>query len=81
MWLKRMNLSDQKDSKKEVLFTTQRTARRSREQAEKFDLPCPNLVTEDTCGDGGEDNVRGRREDGISEVAAAKSFVVGVVDS
>ena len=46
--------------------------------AEKFDLPCPNLVTEDTYGNGGEDEVRGRREDGVEEVAAAKRFVSGV---
>ena len=39
------------------------------------------LVMEDTYGDGGEDDVRGRREDGVGEVAAAKRFVVGVVAS
>ena len=27
------------------------------------------MVTEDTYGDGGEDDVRGRREDGVGEVA------------
>ena len=43
-------------------------------------LPCPNLATEDTYGDGGEDDVRGRREDGVGEVAAAKRFVAGVVE-
>ena len=48
------------------------------EEAEQFDLPCPNLATEDTYGDGGEDDVRGRREDGVGEVAAAKCFAVGV---
>ena len=48
---------------------------------EQFDLPCPNLATEDTYGDGGEDEVHGRREDGVEEVAAAKHFVVGVVES
>ena len=47
---------------------------------EQFDLPCPNLATEDTYGDGGGDEVRGRREDGIGEVAAAKRFVAGVVE-
>ena len=52
-----------------------------REEAEQFDLLCPNLATEDTYGDGGEDDVRGRREDGVGEVAAAKRFVVGVVES
>ena len=49
--------------------------------AEQFDLPCPNLATEDTYSDGGEDEVRGRREDGVEEVAVAKRFVVGVVES
>ena len=51
------------------------------DEAEQFDLPCPNLATEDTYGDGGEDDVRGRREDGVGEVAAAKRFVVSVVES
>ena len=46
--------------------------------AEQFDLPCPNLATEDTYGDGGEDEVHGRREDGIEEVAAAKRLVSDV---
>ena len=50
-------------------------------EAEKFDLPCPNLATEDTYGNDGEDEVRGRREDGVGEVAAAKRFVAGVVES
>ena len=49
------------------------------EEAEQFDRPCPNLAMEDTYGDGGEDDVRGRREDGVGEVAAAKRFVAGVV--
>ena len=49
-------------------------------EAEQFDLPCPNLATEDTYGDGGEDDVRGRREDGVREVAVAKRFVAGVVE-
>ena len=31
------------------------------EEAEQFNLPCPNLATEDTYGGGGEDDVRGRR--------------------
>ena len=31
------------------------------EEAEQFDRPCPNLATEDTYGDGGEDDVRGQR--------------------
>ena len=81
MWLKRVNLSVQKESKKEVLFTTRRTARQSREEAEQFDLPCPNLATEDTYGDGGGDEVRGRREDSVGEVATAKRFVAGIVES
>ena len=50
------------------------------EEAEQFDLPCPNLATEDTYGDCGEDDVRDRREDGVREVAAAKRFVAGVVE-
>ena len=51
------------------------------EEAEQFDLPCPNLAMEETYGDSGEDDVRGRREDGVGEVAAAKRFVAGVVES
>ena len=50
------------------------------EEAEQFDLPCPNLATEDTYGGDGEDDVRGRREDGVGEVTAAKLFVTGVVE-
>ena len=50
-------------------------------EAEQFNLPCPNLATEDTYSDGGEDEVRGRREDSVEEVVAAKRFVVGVVES
>ena len=50
------------------------------DEAEQFDLPCPNLATEDTYGDGGEDDVRGRCEDGIGEVAAVKCFIAGVVE-
>ena len=76
-----MNLSDQKGSKKWDLITTQRTARRGREEAEQFDRSCPNLATEDTYGDSGEDDVRDRREDGVGEVAVAKRFVAGVVES
>ena len=51
------------------------------DEAEQFDLPCPNLAMEDTYGGGGEDNVRGQREDSVGEVAAAKRFVAGVVES
>ena len=47
-------------------------------EAEQFNLPRPNLAAEDTYGGGGEDEVRGRREDGVEEVAAAKRFVSGV---
>ena len=36
---------------------------------------------EDTYDDDGEDDVRGRREDNVGEVAAAKRFVAGVVES
>ena len=50
-------------------------------EAEQFNLPCPNSATEDTYDNGGEDEVRSRREDGVEEVAAAKRFVVGVVES
>ena len=35
----------------------------------------------DTYGGGGEDDVRGRREDGVGEVKAAKRFIAGVVVS
>ena len=52
-----------------------------RTDAEQSNLPCPNLAVEDTYSDGGEDEVRGRREDGVEEVAAAKRFVVGIVES
>ena len=51
------------------------------EEAEQFDLPCPNLATEDTYGDSREKDVRGRREDGVGEVAAAKRFIAGIVES
>ena len=50
------------------------------DEAEQFNLPRPNLATEDTYSNGGEDDVRGRREDGVREVAAAKRFVAGVVE-
>ena len=50
------------------------------EEAEQFDRLFPNLATEDTYGDGGEDDVRGRREDDVGEVAAAKRFIAGVVE-
>ena len=50
------------------------------DEAEQFTLPCPNLATEDTYGDSGEDDARDRREDGVGEVAAAKRFVAGVIE-
>ena len=49
--------------------------------AEQFDLPCPNLATEDTYGGGREGDVRGRREDDVGDVTEAKRFVAGVVES
>ena len=51
------------------------------DDAEQFNPPCPNLATEDTYGNGGEDDVRDRRQDDVGEVAAAKRFVTGVVES
>ena len=39
------------------------------------------MATEETYGGGGEDEDHGRREDGVGEVAAAKRFVAGVVES
>ena len=33
------------------------------DEAEQFTLPCPNLATEETYGDGGEDDVHDRHED------------------
>ena len=50
-------------------------------EATQFNLPCPNLATEDTYGGSGEDEVRGQREDGVGEVAKAKHFVAGIVES
>ena len=50
------------------------------DEAEHFNLPCPNLATEDTYSDGGEDDVHDRREDGVGEVAAAKRFIADVVE-
>ena len=51
------------------------------DEAEQFTLPCPNLATEDTYCDGGEDDVRDRREDGVGEAAAVKRFVAGIIES
>ena len=50
-------------------------------ETEKLRPSCPNLATEDTYGGGGEDDARGRCEDGVGEVTAAKRFVAGVVES
>ena len=50
------------------------------DEAEQFDLSCPNLATEDTYGGGGEDDARGQREDGVGEVAVAKRFITDVVE-
>ena len=76
-----MNLSDQKDCKKSFYLPLDELLDRVGDEAEQFDLPCPNLATEDTYGNGREDDVCGQREDGVGEVAAAKRFVVGVVES
>ena len=75
-----MNLSDQKDCKKSFYLPLKELLDGVEDEAEQFDLPCPNLATEDTYGDSGEDDVRGRREDSVGEVAAAKRFVAGVVE-
>ena len=75
-----MNLSDQKDCKKSFYLPLEELLDRVGDEAEQFDLLCPNLATEDTYGDGGEGDVRGRRDDGVSEVAAAKRFIAGVVE-
>ena len=74
-----MNLSDQKTIKRFYL-PHEELLDRVGEEAEQFDLPCPNLATEDTYGDDGEDDVRGQREEGVDEVAAAKRFITGVVE-
>ena len=76
-----MNLSDQKDCKKRFYLQHEELLDGVGEEAEQFDLPCPNLAMEDTYGEGGEDEVCGQREDGVGEVAAAKRFVTGVVKS
>ena len=80
LWLKRMNLSDQKYCKKSFYLPLEELLDRVGDEAEQFDLLCPNLATEDTYGDGGEGDVRGRRDDGVGEVAAAKRFVTGIVE-
>ena len=80
MWLKRMNLSDQKDCKKRFYLPHEELLNKVGEEAEQFDRLCPNLATEDSYAGGGEDDVCGRREDDVGEVAAAKRFVAGVVE-
>ena len=50
-------------------------------EVEQDNLSCPNLTTRDTYGSGGEDEVRGRHEDSVGEVAAAKRFVASVIES
>ena len=75
-----MNLLDQKDCKKSFYLPLEELLDRVGDEAEQFDLPCPNLATEDTYGDGRGDEVCGRREDGVGEVAAAKRFVAGVIE-
>ena len=42
------------------------------------DLPRPNLAEEDTYDGDREDEVCGRREDGVEDVAAAKHFVSSI---
>ena len=36
--------------------------------AQQFGRPCPNLATEDSYGDGGVEDVRGRREDVVDKL-------------
>ena len=73
-----MDLTDQKDSKKWDLITADELLDEVELETEQFNLPHPNLAAEDTYSDGGEDEVRGRREDGVKEVAASKRFVSSV---
>ena len=80
LWLKRMNLSDQKYCKRRFYLPHEELLDGVGEEAEQFNLPCSNLATEDTYGDGGEDDARGLRDDGVGEVAAAKCFITGVVE-
>ena len=75
-----MNLSDQKDCEKSFYLPLEELLDGVGEEDKQFDCPCPNLATEDTYGDGGEDDVRGRRDDGVGEVATAKRFVAGIVE-
>ena len=50
-------------------------------ETEQFNPPCPNLATEGTYSGDGEDDAHGRCEDGVTEVAAAKRFVAGIVEN
>ena len=75
-----MNLSDQKDCKKSFYLPLEELLDGVGDEAEKLDLSCPNLATEDTYGDSGEDDVRDRRDDDVGDVAAAKRFVAGIVE-
>ena len=75
-----MNLSEQKGSKSKLQLPHEELLDRAELEAEQFNLPCPNLVMEDTYDGGGEDEVRGRHEDSVGEVAPAKQFVAGVVE-
>ena len=71
------NSADQTGGKKWVLYTARRTARRGKEDAEQSNLLRPNLAVEDTYNSGAEDDARGRCEDNVGEVAAAKRFDSG----
>ena len=73
LWLERMNLSDQKDCKKRLYLPHEELLDGVGEEAEQFDLPCPNLAT--------MEKTMFAREDGVGEVAAAKRFASGVVES
>ena len=75
-----MNLSDQKDCKKSFYLPLEELLDGVEDEAEDFNLPCPNSATEGTYIDGGEVDVRDRREDGVGEVTAAKRFVAAVVE-
>ena len=70
-----------KTVKSKLLLPHEELLDEAKMDAEQFDLPCPNLVTEDTYGNGREDEVRGQREDGVEDVVVAKRFVIGVVES
>ena len=67
-----------KDSKKRGLFTADELLDEAELEAEQSNLSCPNSAAEDTYGGGGENEVRGRCEDGVEDVATAKRFFSGV---